>query len=307
MSTSQDSKKVEESTSAIDLYIHPLIIINISDHYTRKKYQLKQGSTPVDTSLDSKVLGILFGTQDGRRVEVRTSFELIFTVDKSGVVNIDHTYLQEKIEQYKQVFKNYDVLGWYSTGTEIRPEYKQIHEEIARYNESPLMILVGVAFGSVQKELPLYVYESNINASSGTVSWATLNYKIETEESERIVVDQVNRMDKRDGSSSSLVPQYITLSNAVNMLIERVEVLINYLEQVKQGKIEPDHKKLREISSLSHRLPAVVSDKFNSDYVNDVNESLIITYLATMTKGVNQFNNVVDKYMSLSAGKKRMY
>lgn len=99
MSTSQDSKKVEESTSAIDLYIHPLIIINISDHYTRKKYQLKQGSTPVDTSLDSKVLGILFGTQDGRRVEVRTSFELIFTVDKSGVVNIDHTYLQEKIEQ----------------------------------------------------------------------------------------------------------------------------------------------------------------------------------------------------------------
>ncbi len=97
--TQQSSNKVEESTSAIDLYIHPLIIINISDHYTRKKFQLKQVSSTVDASLDSKVLGILFGTQDGRRVEIRTSFEMIFTVDKRGVVAIDHTYLQEKVEQ----------------------------------------------------------------------------------------------------------------------------------------------------------------------------------------------------------------
>jgi len=207
----------------------------------------------------------------------------------------------------KQVFKNYDVLGWYSTGTEIRPEYTHIQEEISRYNESPLMLLCSVAFSTVQKELPLYVYESNINTSGGSATWASLNYKIETEESERIVVDQVNRMDKRDGSSSSLIPQYNTLSNAVSMLTERVELLINYLEQVKQGKIEPDHKKLREISSLSHRLPAVVSDKFTSDYTNDVNESMIITYLATMTKGVNQFNNVVDKNLTMSAGRKRMY
>jgi len=95
--SSQQEKKVEESTSAIDLYIHPLIIINISDHYTRKKYQLK--GSQVDSSIDSKVLGILFGTQDGRKVEVRTSFEMVFTVDKTGVVNIDHTFLQEKIEQ----------------------------------------------------------------------------------------------------------------------------------------------------------------------------------------------------------------
>lgn len=208
----------------------------------------------------------------------------------------------------KQVFKNYDVLGWYSTGTEIRKEYSQIQQEIVRYNENPLMLLVSVAFGSVQKELPLYVYESNINNTTGSeITWASLTYKIETEESERIVVDQVNRMDKRDGSSSSLIPQYVTVSNAVGMLIERVDILVNYLEQVKAGKIEPDYKKLREISSLSHRLPAVVSDKFKSDYVNDVNESLIITYLATMTKGINQFNNVVEKYSSLSAGKKRMY
>ena len=90
------SVKVEESTSAIDLYIHPLILINISDHYTRKKYQLKGSS---GDAFDSKVVGILFGTQDGRRVEVRTSFELVFSVDKGGVVNIDHSYLQEKVEQ----------------------------------------------------------------------------------------------------------------------------------------------------------------------------------------------------------------
>ncbi|KAL9642201.1 hypothetical protein ABK040_007203 [Willaertia magna] len=298
-------KKVEESTSALDLYIHPLIIINISDHYTRKKYQLKQGSVMNDSSMDSKVLGILFGTQEGRKVEVRTSFEMIFSVEKSGHINIDHTYLQEKVEQYKQVYKNYDVLGWYATGTEIRPEYTQIQEEVMRYNESPLVLLCGTNFGVNQKELPLYVYESNINNTDKSMNWASLNFKIETEESERIVVDQVNRMDKRDGSTSSLIPQFNTLSNAIQMLTQRVEILIKYLELVKQGVIEPDHKKLREISSLSHRLPAVDSDKFLNDYVNDMNEALMITYLSTMTKGTAQLNNVVDKYSSMYSSKRR--
>lgn len=43
------------------------------------------------------------------------SFELVFHVN-NGEINIDKGYLTKKDAQFKQVFSELDVLGWYTTG-----------------------------------------------------------------------------------------------------------------------------------------------------------------------------------------------
>ena len=80
------------------------------------------------------------------------------------------------------------------------------------------------------------------------------------------------------------------------MLNDRVELIIKYLELVKEGKIEKDFDTLRKISSVCHRLPTVDSDQFRKDYTKEMNEVLLITYMATMTKGTNVLNDVIEKY-----------
>ncbi len=80
----------KESGSALDIAIHPLMLINISDHYTRTKV-----STDVK---NPRVIGALLGTQSGRSVEITNSFELVYT-EIDGAIILDTDYLTKKQEQ----------------------------------------------------------------------------------------------------------------------------------------------------------------------------------------------------------------
>ena len=53
---------------ALQLTLHPLVIINISDHFTRAR---TQSSEPAP-----RVMGVLIGAQTGRQIEVANSFEV---------------------------------------------------------------------------------------------------------------------------------------------------------------------------------------------------------------------------------------
>jgi COP9 signalosome complex subunit 6 len=64
------------------------------------------------------------------------------------------------------------------------------------------------------------------------------------------------------------VPHYSSLQNGIKMLNDRIEVLIQYLKEVKTGDIKKDFETLRQIKSLTYRLPTIDSEKFATEYIN---------------------------------------
>jgi hypothetical protein len=50
------------------------------------------------------------------------------------------------------------------------------------------------------------------------------------------------------------------------------------------GEAPYDHSLLRQVSSLVRRLPAIDSSRFQDDLVMEYNDTLLMTYLATITK-----------------------
>jgi len=68
------------------------------------------------------------------------------------------------------------------------------------------------------------------------------------------------------------------------------------LEAVKQGKISSDQGVLRQVSSLCHLLPAIDTEAFREDFVKEYNDVLLVTYLASITKGTSTINELVDKF-----------
>eukprot|EP00002_Diphylleia_rotans_P017210 TRINITY_DN3341_c0_g1_i2.p1 TRINITY_DN3341_c0_g1~~TRINITY_DN3341_c0_g1_i2.p1 ORF type:complete len:133 (+),score=29.75 TRINITY_DN3341_c0_g1_i2:64-462(+) len=98
-----------ESLSGLAISLHPLVIINISDHFTRTKVMTKRS--------DVRVIGALLGTVTGRKVEIYNSFELDYNMNL-GRVNVNEAYFKSKQEQMKKVFPTHEVLGWYSSGCE---------------------------------------------------------------------------------------------------------------------------------------------------------------------------------------------
>jgi len=120
----------DETKGAMDVKLHPMVIINLSDHYTREK--VRAGGKSV------RIFGVLLGQQSGRKVDVSNSYEIILDDTKS----IDHEFLKKRLAQFHRVFQNDEILGWYATGSKTEPTDIPFHQQMEAYNESPLFLLL---------------------------------------------------------------------------------------------------------------------------------------------------------------------
>ena len=65
---------------------------------------------------------------------------------------------------------------------------------------------------------------------------------------------------------------------------------------MKQGTVPVDHELLRQIKSLTARLPALDTEKFHDESLRDFNNTLLFAYLGCITKGTGMVSEIVDKY-----------
>jgi len=247
-----------------------------------------------------RVIGALVGSQSGRNVEIYNSYELVY--DRvNGAIVIDQKYLIQKQEQFKKVFPLYDFLGWYSTGSSVSAADIEIHKQISETNESPLYLLLDTVACAREdtKDLPISILESEVRVLNDqpTMIFVKVPYKIETGEAERIAVDHVARITPSGGGSGSLLTAHLMgVHNALSMLNIRVKIIVKFLEAVKAGKIPADHGLLRRVGSLINQLPSADTPGFKRDFINEYNDALVITYLAAITKGANNTNELIDKF-----------
>ncbi|CAM6033028.1 unnamed protein product [Sphagnum compactum] len=279
------------SSSGLTFKLHPLVIVNLSDHYTRIKAQ-SGSSSPLP-----RVYGCVLGVQTGRTVEIFNSFELHYDATQNV---LDRAFLESKQEQYKKVFPKYDVLGWYSTGSDIQDSDMLIHKSLTDINESPVYLLLNPAINHAQKDLPIAIFESELHVIEGVPSLIFVNasYTIETVEAERISVDHVAHIKPSDGNSAAtqLAAHLTGMHSAIKMLNSRIRVLHHHLVSIQKGEAPYDHSLLRQVSSLIRRLPAIDSSRFQDDFLMEYNDTLLMTYLATITKCSSTMNELVDKF-----------
>lgn len=275
------------STGSVSVSLHPLVIMNISEHWTRVSAQ--EGKP-------TQVLGALIGKQKGRNLEIMNSFELMFHVIDSAVI-VDREYYTTKEDQFKQVFKDLDFLGWYNTGELNYESDIQIHKQICEINESPVFLKLNPQARS--SDLPVTIYESVIDLvdKEAKMRFVELVYVLVTEEAERIGVDHVARVSAGDSRSGSMVAEHLLAQhNAVKMLHGRIRIIVDYIKAVEAGELPKNHEVLREAYSLCHRLPVMNTPKFREEFYSQCNDVNLITYLGAITKACNTMNQFVNKF-----------
>ncbi|CAF2028475.1 unnamed protein product [Brassica napus] len=330
------------SSSGLTFKLHPLVMLNISDHFTRVKTQLNPpssscapGNIPAAVGAtfpqNFRVYGCVIGAQRGRTVEIFNSFELVFdpTTD-----SLDGAFLEKKQELYQKVFPGFYVLGWYSTGSEANESDMHIHKALMDINESPVYVLLNPAINHAQKDLPVTIYESEFHVIDGIPQsiFVDASYTIETVEAERISVDHVAHLKPSDGGSAAtqckpfiliiiflhipvelmLIPRCCAVAahltgihSAIKMLNSRIRVLFQYLVAMQKGDIPCDDSLLRQAASLLRSLPAAHSEKFNDNFLMEYNDKLLMSYLAIITNCTSNMNEVVDKVKTAYAKKSR--
>jgi COP9 signalosome complex subunit 6 len=112
------------SSSGITFKLHPLVIVNISDHYTRLKAQTlhsgESSSSPAPSNggaagsappAPPRVFGCVIGVQRGRTVEIFNSFELLFD---SVTHTLDRAFLEKKQELCMSLYFSLSIFSSYS-------------------------------------------------------------------------------------------------------------------------------------------------------------------------------------------------
>ena len=223
------------SKSSVTLSLHPLVIMNIAEHYTRVRVQ---------TSHTNPVYGVLLGKIKGRHVELCNTFEFKYintptSTATTSHVTIDMDFLTKKLELIKQVHSDLDFTGWYTVENKDwdLSVMSSFYTQLCSLNESPLVLRLD-PFG-VSNELPVHVYEIIVDLGT-KIDFIEISYTLITEEAERIGIDHVARYSVTDGTSdTSIVSDQIAIQyNAIRLLYQRMLLLLEYVRAVRQNHLQ---------------------------------------------------------------------
>ncbi|CAL8102178.1 unnamed protein product [Calicophoron daubneyi] len=312
--TPTQSENVTAGPGSVAVQLHPLVVLNISEHWTRNK--VKENSPTV------VVYGALLGKQEGHYVEITNSFELL--LDEPHM-SVNAEFYSTRESQCKQVYPDLDIVGWYTTGGTINEKDELFNRQMQELNES-LLILKLDPIQACGEQLPIRMYESVVD-NDGRVHFRKVMYTLAPDEAERIGVDCVARISMTNtGQSTSVTAEHL-LGNyqAIQMLCNRLYLIRSYVAAVGSGELPVNRARLREISALTKRLPLLSSYSSTSSVPTEsnnkpsemkdhlyrqANDVCLASLLASLTQGMHTLYDcltktahVVDRRpMSLSVG-----
>ncbi|GMR32305.1 hypothetical protein PMAYCL1PPCAC_02500, partial [Pristionchus mayeri] len=262
-----------KSTAQVIYKVHPLVPLNISEHWTRTKGQTKK---------TDNVFGAVMGVQNGREFEVHNSFP-VPCQERNGKLFIDEEHYKERVEQYKTVFPELDSLGWYCTGpqNELSPLEGSLHNEFCKFIESPIVCRVITGSDFPPQKVPLVVFESSLNEPSKYETLRNVEWSLVSEESERIGVDHVTRHSHASSADteSEKSKQIRSTTAAAQMLKKRMHVIREYLTAVEGKKLEGNGEIVSEAKKILEQLPLMESEHLEAHFKSeqtDVNCALLV-------------------------------
>ncbi|VDN06846.1 unnamed protein product [Thelazia callipaeda] len=295
-----------EQNSAVMVTLHPLVIMNISEHATRVKAQ----------NNDSKcceVYGAILGKQSGRHVEMKNSFEVKWSDEGKGYAVIDTVFLSLRERQYQEIFKELDFVGWYTVGGAAPTQADwEVHNQFAAVHESPILVKLDPNV-QTRNKLPIEIYES-VHApevstnDAGSASWNPVSWLLASERAERIGIEHVAQMSTLSTNNvSSINTLIMNHVGAINMLQSRLELIYDYLMAIRSGELARDEEIIQKIVQLLRRIPMMNSDKFWEQYTKQSLEVRMTSLVTALTKTCGTLSDLITKMNVMSMEKQNWW
>uniref|UniRef100_A0A914MNB1 COP9 signalosome complex subunit 6 n=1 Tax=Meloidogyne incognita TaxID=6306 RepID=A0A914MNB1_MELIC len=249
------TQRKDNSLSSISALIHPVVVLNISDQWTRARVQ----------NDDPKmVCGAILGKQSGRDVEIWNSFELKSSIVESHLV-LDEEYFVQRNLLYKETFAELEFLGFYVSGDHERVIEDDIYlqRQALQHNESPFLLKFNVFAPVISDKVSISVFDSSVDpVNENSLIFHSITVKIVSEMAEQIGLDHVARYSKTNASAESTTSKQMAAQfGAINTFLQGIAVAKAYVKSVQLGQIEKDDYILKEINKLCFKL-SVHSEKF---------------------------------------------
>lgn len=270
--------------------VHPLVLLSVVDHYNR----VAKGTT-------KRVVGILLGSVVRGRVDVTNSYAVPFEEDAKDPSTwfLDHNYHEDMFAMFKKVNAKERVVGWYSTGPEIRPADLEINELMRRYTAHPVLTVIEVD-PKDGLEIPTKAYisvEENLKHAKSTSDTRRTFVHVPTDvgafEAEEVGVEHLLR-DIRDTTTASVVDKVHAKFASLRGLQSRMETMTKYLDDVLAGRVPLDHRIIYNMQDIFNLSPNLNAEELVRAFQVKTNDNAHVIYLSSMVRSIIALDKLIN-------------
>ena len=231
--------EVVEAPEVDVVVVHPTVLLSVVDHWAR-----------VAKDTNKRVIGCLMGHYDQEtdsvmKLHVTNCYAVPFEEDKADPANIwffDHIYHETMFNMLRRINGREKIIGWYSTGPQIRKNDIDINEVLRRYNTQPAFVIIRVnEEDNIALPTEAYFTKEEIDAD-GNVNRQFIHVPsgIEASMEEEVGVEHLMR-DIKDASQGHLSKMVSSKLNGLRTLAGKLKEMRLYLENVISGKYRYNH------------------------------------------------------------------
>ncbi|KAJ2500353.1 COP9 signalosome complex subunit 6 [Coemansia sp. RSA 1972] len=274
--------------------VHPLVLLNISEHTTRTLAQVKRGKI----TAPQYMCGAVLGRQIETKFEAFLSFELKLSEANTERAEFDLEHFTARLEQLKIIFPSYDLLGWYavSTNRKLTPGIAQLHEQIIASHASAILMVFdaalaeGAAGADGSCSLPICVYETlaPVHVERTKLEWYKNAGARQT--SEHFVASAVDHSTPTETTvwASRLVPIQVTLDSGEAERVA-VEHVANVSRQTNTEMLNSSPG-AKEVVADTSRMAVFLSGQRNALEMLAKDIAVLKTYVGDVINGRAEFD-----------------
>ncbi|TKR72004.1 hypothetical protein L596_019529 [Steinernema carpocapsae] len=289
-----------------DVLVHPLVMMNMSEHAIRSRLQ-NDGQEP------PRVFGVLLGRQNGTTAEIVNSFELkpVTGEDLLGETPIDENFMRTRTAQFIEVFSTLHVLGWYccDASTYDADEYDvKISRQMREFHESPLLVKLNTNITPEMNKVPMLIYhlfnEAKDDLSAdGSVAWSQMKWSLKCDDAEQIGVEHIARISANATSDqvSSKGKHLKAQINAVEMLMMRMKLIVQYLKSASEGVLPKNPEILSEMKKLCERIRLLIDAERDDRGKQQIVDYKTAAVLCNMTELAGLLGELIQKTNIISS------
>lgn len=255
--------------SSFKVKIHHTVLLNISDHYTRRRYQFPKEPTVI--------LGALIGTEEGEVINIVASFEVAFkAVAPDIIADVDVQNLTSKLKLLAQVFKGCELMGWYRTGGKTTPMKNnlELHRNFQAINQNALLLMFDPSENMRKTgKLAFQVFEKKPEHHEFT----ELPFEVEGDASEVITLDNLSKTSSVL-KTSPLADHLSIFLNATKILNKKLDTLWSFLT-AHPDILTKKPEVARQLKELLAAYPSQHSSELKTKLVDEYCEAHLITLL----------------------------
>ncbi|CDI78012.1 26S proteasome regulatory subunit, putative [Eimeria acervulina] len=265
--------------------VHPIVLLSVVDHYNR-----------VAKGTNRRVVGCVLGEVIGEEWHATNSFALPFEEDSKdpNVWFLDADYLQQLFCMFKKVNTLERILGWYSTGRDVKIQDLQIHEIFRSHCPNPFFLLVDVDPKDMVVPAKAYCAIEEPTASKAfRKSFVYVACTIGAYEAEEVGVEHLLR-DTKNASTSTLATKVGDQLETLKMLARRLRLIAEYLSDVAEGNIKGNASIIYHVQEIFNLLPDTARPELLKAFATQTNDSMMTLYLASVVRSVLALHNLID-------------